>query len=98
MTQAELELVAKEIRARGLHSSWDNLLEFSEGVVGNLVDAYQALIRNSALPDNTSFSNPDDAQRIAKDKLAKALTLLTSEAQVTRWESEVLTGNKGQVG
>ena len=94
MTQAELELVAKEMRDRGLHSSWDNLLEFSKGVVGNLVDAYQALVRNSVPPDSTSFSNPNDAQRIAKDKLAKALTLLTSEAQVARWESEVLAGNK----
>jgi len=93
MTRAELELVAKEMRARGLHSSWDNLLEFSRGVVGNLADAYQALLRNSMLPGSTPFSNPNDAQKIAKDKLAKALTLLTSEAQVTRWESEVLARN-----
>ena len=93
MTQAELELAAREMRARGLHSSWDNLLEFSRSVVGNLVDAYQALLRNSVLPDSTSFSNPNDAQKIAKDKLAKALTLLTSEAQVARWESEAWAEN-----
>ncbi|GAG20682.1 unnamed protein product, partial [marine sediment metagenome] len=38
-------------------------------------------------------SNPANAQKIVKDKLAKALTLLTSEAQVARWESEALAGN-----
>ena len=93
MTQAELEQAAKETRARGLHLSWDNLLEFSKGVVGNLADAYQVLLTNSIPWDSNSLSNRDDAQKIVKDKLAKALTLLTSEAQVARWESEALAGN-----
>ena len=93
MTQAELEQVAKEMRARGLHLSWDNLLEFSRDVVGNLADAYQVLLRNTALSDSTYLSNPNDVPKIVKDKLGKALTLLTSEAQVARWESEAWAEN-----
>jgi len=93
MTQADLELVAKELRARGLHSSWDELLTFSKDVVGNLVDAYQALLKNSKLPDKIFSTNPDDAQRVAKDKLAAVLVLLTSKVHVAKWESEALAGN-----
>jgi len=29
MTQAELEQIAREVRAKGLHSSWNELIEFS---------------------------------------------------------------------
>jgi len=93
MTQADLELIARKMRARGLHSSWDGLLTFSKDVVGNLVDVYQALLKNSALPDKISSTNPDDAQRVVKDKLSAALVLLTSKAQVAKWESEALAGN-----
>ena len=93
MTQAELELVARKMRARGLHSSWDGLLTFSKDVIGNLLDAYQALLKSAAKPDRISSTNPDDAQKVARSKLAKALILLTSEAQVTRWKSDALTEN-----
>ena len=94
MTQAELELVARGMRARGLHSSWDNLLEFSKDVVGNLADAYQALLRNAALSGTSSLSDPNNAQKIVRDKLAKALALLTSETQVARWQSEATAENR----
>jgi hypothetical protein len=93
MTQAELELVAREIRDRGLHSSWDELLTFSKDAVGSLVDAYQALLRSTAKSDKVSSSDSDDVQKMVRNKLAKALTLLTSEARVARWESEALTEN-----
>ena len=93
MTQAELEQVAKEMRARGLHLSWDNLLGFSRDVAGNLADAYQVLLRNATLLGSASLSNSDNAQKVVRDKLAKVLSLLTSEAQVGRWESEVLAEN-----
>jgi len=93
LTQAELELVAREIRARGLHSSWDELLTFSKDAVGSLVDAYQALLRSTAKSNKVSSSDPDDLQKMVRDKLAKALTLLTSEARVAKWESEALTEN-----
>lgn len=93
MTQAELELVARGMRARGLHSSWDKLLEFSKDVVSNLADAYQTLLRNAALSDTSSLSDPNNAQKIVRDKLAKALTLLTSKEQVAIWESEALVEN-----
>ena len=93
MTQTELELVARGVRARGLHSSWDELLTFSKDAVGSLVDAYQALLRSTAKSDKVSSSDPDKVQKVVKDKLAKALTLLTSEARVAKWESEALMGN-----
>ena len=90
MTQAELEHIAREVRAMGLHASWSELIEISDGVVGGLVDAYQALLRKSASLNITSSSNPEDVQLMVKERLARALTLLTSQAQVARWESEVL--------
>jgi len=93
VTQAELELVAREIRDRGLHSSWDELLTFSEDTVGILVDAYQALLRSTAKSAKVSSSDPGDVQKMVRGKLAKALTLLTSEARVVKWESEALTEN-----
>ena len=93
MTQAELELVAKKMRTRGLHSSWDELLTFAKDVVGGLADAYQAVLKSTAKSDKVSSTNPDNVQKVVRDKLAAALTVLTSEAQVARWESDVLDGN-----
>ena len=90
MTQAELELVAREMRDKGLHFSWNELLSFSQDVVGSLADAYQALLRNAAKSDTVSSIDPDDVQRLVRDKLVKALTLLTSEARVAKLESEAL--------
>ena len=97
MTQAELELVARGIRDRGLHSSWTELLAFSSDVVGTLVDAYQALLRNTVPSDKISSSDTIGVQEIVRDKLATVLTLLTNEAQVARWESEALTENSRQI-
>jgi hypothetical protein len=90
MTQAELEQIASQVRAKGLHSSWSDLIEFSSGVVGGLVEAYQALLRDSTSLDSTPSSSPKDVQLMVRDRLAKALTLLTSEKQVAKWDSEVL--------
>ena len=93
MTQAELEQLAREMRIRGLHSTWEELLAFSKDVVGSLADAYQALLRRSTLTDRTSSDDPNDVPKMIKDKVARALTLLTSEAQVARWEAEVTAEN-----
>lgn len=106
MTQAELGSIARKIRARGLHSSWDELLTFSEDVVGSLVNAYQVLLKSPALSEKASLSNHNGVQKVVRDKLAMAITALTSEAQVARWESEAgvvgaagaglhLTGTRG---
>ena len=97
MTQAELELVARGIRDRGLHSSWTELVAFSGDVVGNLVDVYQALLRNTVPSGKTSSSDTIDVQKAVRDKFAVALALLTSEAQVVRWESEALAENSRQI-
>jgi len=93
VTQAELELVAREMRDRGLHSSWNELLAFAEDVVGSLASAYQTLLRSMAESNTISATDPDDAQKMVKDKLVKALTLLTDELRVAKWESEALTEN-----
>lgn len=90
MTQAELEQIARETRARGLHSSWSELLRFAESVVGSLVDAYQALLRKSVSSGGKLSADVDDLQVLLQDRLAKALTWLTSEAQVSRWKAEAL--------
>ena len=94
MIQAELEQVARKMRARGLHSSWEELLEFSRDVVGSLVDAYQALLKSTAKSDRISSIHPDDVQKVVREKLATVLTLLTSEAQVARWELEASAENR----
>ena len=93
MTQAELEQIAREVRARGLHSSWNELLEFSESVVGSLVDAYQALLRNPVSSGNILSANPGNLRMLLQEKLGKALVSLTSQEQVAKWESEALASN-----
>jgi len=94
MTQAELGSIARKIRARGLRSSWDELLTFSEDVVGSLVNAYQALLKSPVLSEKASLSNRNGVQKVVRDKLAMAITALTSEAQVARWESEARVENR----
>ena len=91
LTKTELENLARQARARGLRSSWAELLEFSQTVVGSLVDAYQTLLRDSN--SGALSHNPGDPQIMLKDNLSKALTSLTSETQVARWESEILGDN-----
>jgi hypothetical protein len=88
MTQVELEQIAREVRARGLHSSWNELLEFSESVVGSLVDAYQALLRNSVSSGNMLSANASDLRVLLQEKLGKALVSLASREQVAKWGSE----------
>jgi len=91
MKQAELELIAREMRARGLHSTWNELIVFSEGIVGSLSEAYQTLLKSMAKSNTIPSTDPDDVQKVVRDKLAKALTLLTDKARVAKWESEALT-------
>ena len=94
MTQEELERVARKMRDRGLHSSWEALLTFSEDLVGNLVNAYQVLLKSPALSNTISPDDLGDTQNLVRDKLAKALALLTSETQVARWQSEATAENR----
>ena len=90
LNQADLEQLARQMRARGLHSSWNELLEFSESVVGSLVDAYQALLRNPVSSDSMLLANLGDLRVLVHEKIGRALVSLTSQAQVVRWESEVM--------
>jgi hypothetical protein len=91
MTPKELEQIATKIRATGLHLSWNELIEFSNDVVGGLVEAYQTLLKDSA------SSNGDNKEKICllvRDRLSKALVSLTSPAHVARWESEVMGNSR----
>lgn len=91
MTQAELEQIAREARARGLHSSWNELLKFAESGVGSLVDAYQTLVRKSVSSSSRLSADADDLRVLVQEKLAKALASLTTLAQVAKWEAEALS-------
>lgn len=88
LTQTDLEQLARQMRARGLHSSWNELLEFSESVVGNLVDAYQALLRNSVSSGSMPAANRGYLRGWLQKKLGKALVSLTSQEQLATWELE----------
>ncbi len=90
MTQAELEQIATNFRAKGLHLSWAELIKFSNDAVGGLVDAYQTLLKN---PASSNGDNTDKIYLLIRDRLSKVLISLTSPAQVARWESEVLGSN-----
>ena len=87
MTPVELEQIATKMRATGLHSSWNELIKFSNDVVGGLVEAYQTLLKDSA---SSNGDNTEKMHLLIRDRLSKALVSLSSQAHVTRWESEVL--------
>lgn len=93
MTPVELEQIAMKMRATGLHSSWRELIEFSNDVVGGLVEAYQTLLKDSASSGSIPSDKAENMNLLVRDRLAKALTYLASPAHVTRWESEVLVGS-----
>jgi len=93
LSQTDLEQLARQMRARELHSSWNELLEFSGSVVGSLVDAYQALLRSSVSSSNMLSVDPGDLRALVQDKLGRALLSLTSKEQVARWESEALASD-----
>jgi hypothetical protein len=88
LTQSELEELANQMRWRGMHLSWNELMEFSQSVVGALVDAYQAVLRDSECPQGKLTERRSGSPAIVKTQLARALKSLTSETQVTKWESE----------
>lgn len=91
MVQEEVEQIAREIRTKIICSSWNELLEFSESVVGNLVDVYQSLLKNSVLSDNYFPIDRKDAKVLIENMLGKALVSLTTPEQVAKWRSEVIT-------
>lgn len=88
LNQTDLEQLASQMRARGLHSSWNELLELSESVVDNLVDAYQALLRNSVSSGSMPAANCGYLRVWLQKKLGRALVSLTSQEQLAKWESE----------
>jgi len=89
MTQEELEQSARKMRERGLHYSWLELMEFTGDVVGNLADAYQALLRRIS-PLSKDLNDAEPEIKVIANKLATVLTILTSEGKVTRWRSDAL--------
>ena len=93
LKQTDLEQLARQMRARGLCLSWNELLEFSESVVGSLVDAYQTLLRSSVSSGDILSANPSDLRVLLQEKLGKALVSLTNQEQVAKWELEALASN-----
>ena len=87
MAPAELEKIVAKMRAMGLHASWNELIEFSNDVVGNLIEAYQTLLKDSASYNRKST---EKMHLLVRDRLSKALVSLTSPENVARWESEAL--------
>ena len=91
MTQLELEQLARKMRYRGLHYSWLELLDFSRDVISNLAEAYQTLLRDSSPPGDIYSDDSNSGLRTVSEKLALALTMLTSEKQVAMWRSTALS-------
>jgi len=88
MTQTELEQIARHLRDIGLHASWSELMVLADSVVGNLVDAYQTLVRNSLASNNTSLTSDSNVYMTLQGKLCKAIISLTNKEMVARWGSE----------
>lgn len=92
MTQGEIEVVAREIRTRSLHSSWDDLVGFWQGVIGNLERAYRASVQSIAAFHQMSSGDSNDMQRMVRDELATALRRLAGGRQMTRWDAGAIGG------
>ena len=88
MTQEDVELIVKKLRATGLHASWNDLVSLTNNAIGSLIDALQKLLRNTS--ENTDLLNHEENQRLAIESLSKALVLFTSAEQVSRWKAEAL--------
>ena len=97
MTQAEAELIAREIRIRCLHSSWGDLVSFWEGVIDKLEDAYRAVVRSTASSSSVSSRDSADMQSMVKDKLATALSQLAGERRVAELDAEVTAQSRLQL-
>jgi len=80
MTQAEAERLASQIRTRCLHSSWNDLVDFWEGVVDNLETAHSAALRGvTSLHGTSTRDSSVDTQKVIVKELSTALSQLTGE-------------------
>jgi len=93
MTQTELEQVARRLRDIGLHASWNDLLAFADNVVGSLVDAYQATVKNSLASNNKSLTSDSNVCITLQEKLYKAIVSLAGEEMVAIWGSKACGGD-----
>jgi len=93
MTQTELEQVARHLKDIGLHTSWSELMVLADSVVGDLVDVYQTLARNSLASNDTSLTLDNNVYMTLQDKLSKAIASLPNEEMVVRWRSEACGGD-----
>ena len=87
MTQPEIELIARDLRTKCMRSSWNDLVVFWQGVMGNLESAYHAL-EHSAAMGHTPTGNVADGQRVARDKLALTLSQLGGEHMAAKLDAE----------
>jgi len=76
MTQAEIELITRELRTKCLHSSWNDLVSFWGRVLGNLDGAYRALAESTTSSHRMPTGDLNSTQGVVRDKLAAALSEL----------------------
>lgn len=88
MTKAEVELIAREIRNRCLHSSWIDLVAFWQGVMVNLESAYLTMVQGAEATHHVSSEHSSELEPTVKDKLGMALSQLAGEKQVARLYAE----------
>jgi hypothetical protein len=79
MTQAEIEVVARRVRLRSLHSSWDEWVGFWQGVLGTMASAHRASTQSIAASQHMSSvdADADAMQREVRDQLAHAMRELS---------------------
>ena len=98
MTQAEIELIAREMRSRCLYSSWSDLVAFWQGVLRNLESAYRAAVRSTVPTNHMSSGQSSELQPTVRDELGLALSQLAGEKQVARWYAEATRQNQTTAG
>jgi len=82
MTQADIEVVAREMRTRSLRSSWYELVTFWGDVIGNLENAYRASARSVAASRHVPSAEAGLMQRVVRDELADALGKLAGGSRL----------------
>ncbi|MFC1944546.1 hypothetical protein ACFLX5_03520 [Chloroflexota bacterium] len=102
MTQAEIELIARQIRGKCIRSSWIDLVAFWQGVMSNLESAYNAVRHGLASYHQGAIGDLGDTQKVVGDKLAIVLSQLAGEEQMAKlnakamMETQVLSSREGK--
>ena len=90
MTQAEIELIARDLRTKCMRSSWNDLVAFWQDVMSNLETAYHALDHRA----NMEHIPTDDVtdERVARDKLSLVLSQLAGDRMAAEFGAKAVGG------